>query len=282
MKKRFTIEVDGSQRTVLAILENPNNRDLNIHITGGGGIFSADTLEALVAGTDEENYSPSEKHITVHNSPKSKENNVIKRTIEYPDKDADTSVQITSSIKTDNLYMPVLFRVCGDLSRDRYKVPDDNYDEVINLGSYTPSKDQLRFMVVVSDIDQPFQPNNEHPSNDIVISFEKFSITLIWSYLNQPSHPHAIDFFLSTTRDSGPVTGFEWFQIYNLYTDLYTLSANEYFNVYGENRIGHVATQSIADIKPPKQGIAFREWLYALNANDQVPRGKWFIGKKAG
>ena len=235
MKKRFTIDINGSKRTVLSIWENPNNHDLNIHITGGGASYSSNSLKELVKGTEEENYIPTEKHITVHNSPKSRENNVIKRTIEYTDKKPDTSVQVTGAIKTDNLYTPALFRVCGDLSRDRYEAPVDCNDEIISLGSYTPSNDQLRFMVVVSDIEQPFKPDIEHPSNDILIHFQQLSVTLIWSYLNQPSHPHAIDFFLSTTRESGPVAGFEWWQIYNLYTDLYMASANEYFDVYDEN-----------------------------------------------
>jgi hypothetical protein len=235
MKKRFTIEVDGSPRTVLSIWENPNNHDLNIHITGGGSTYTADSLKELVAGAEEENYIPSEKHITIHNSPKSQNNNVIKRTIEYSGQEPDTAVQVTGAIKTDNSYTPAVFRVCGDLSRDRYRLPEDCDDEVISLGAYTPSKDQLRFMVVVSNLDKPFEPDIEHPSNDMVVNFQKFSITLVWSYLNQPSHPHAIDFFLSTTRESGPIAGFEWWQIYNLYTDLYMASANEYFEVYGEN-----------------------------------------------
>lgn len=235
MKKRFTINVDGKAKTVLSILENSNNFDLNIHITGGGATYSADSLKELVAGTEEENYIRSEKHITIHNSPKSKENNVIKRTIEYVDQEAETSVQLTGAIKTNNLYTPALFRVCGNLSRKRYDLPENCEDEIINLGSYTPNKDQLRFMVVVSDVNKPFQPDIEHPSNDIVVKFKQFSITVIWSYLNQPSHPHAIDFFLSTTRESGPIAGFERWQIYNLYTDLYMTHANEYFDVYGED-----------------------------------------------
>lgn len=235
MKKRFTIEVDGLQRTVLSIWENSNNLDLNIHITGGGATYTADSLKELVAGTEEGNYIRSEKHITIHNSQKSKNNNVIKRTIEYSGQKPDTAVQVTGAIKTHNLYTPALFRVCGDLSRDRYKLPENSDDEIISLGSYTPSKDQLRFMVVVSDLDKPFEPDIEHPSNDIVVTFQNFSITLIWSYLNQPSHQHAIDFFLSTTQENGPLAGFDWWQIYNLYTDLYMASASKYFEVYAEN-----------------------------------------------
>lgn len=235
MKKRFTIEVDGLPRTVLSIWENPNNLDLNIHITSGGATYTANSLKELVVGTEEENYVRSEKHITIHNSQKSKNNNVIKRTIKYFSREPDTAVQVTGAIKTDNLYTPALFRVCGDLSRDRYKLPENCNDEIISLGSYTPSKDQLRFMVVVSDLDKPFEPDIEHPSNHMVVNFQNFSIALIWSYLNQPSHPHAIDFFLSTTPEGGPIAGFEWWQLYNLYADLYMTSASEYFEVYGDN-----------------------------------------------
>ncbi|MBT3355424.1 MAG: hypothetical protein HN402_10960 [Candidatus Scalindua sp.] len=235
MKKRITIKVDGRNRTVLAIWENPNNKDLNMHITSGGSTYQADTLNELVAGTEEENYIPTEKYISVHNSPNSAENNLLKRTINYVTGEKETSVQVTGAIKSNNLYTPALFRVCGDLSRDRYLITDTCKDETISLGAYTPTRDQLRFMVVISNKDKPFTPDREHPSNDILLEFSDFSVTFIWSYLNQASHPHAIDFFLSTTKEDGPIAGFDWWQIYNFYTDLYMASANEYFEVYNEN-----------------------------------------------
>lgn len=233
MKKRFTINVGGSPRTVISILENPNNFDLNIHITGGGATYTADSFRKLVVGAKEEDYVRSEKHITVHNSPLSLDNNVIKRTIAYFDRGSDTAVQVTGAIKKNNLYTPAIFRVCGDLSRDRYAPPEGCDDEIISLGDYDPTTDQLRFMLVVSGLDKPFEPDIEHPSNDISTSFQNFSTTLIWSFFNQPSHSHAIDFFLSTTREGGPIAGFEWWQIYSLYTDLHMTIANEYFEAYG-------------------------------------------------
>lgn len=234
MKKRFVIKVEGLDRTVLSIHENPNNYDLNIHITSGGSSFSADTLRELVAGVEEDEYKPSEKYISVHNSNKSTENNVIKRTINYPDNKSETSVQVTGAIKTDNLYTPALFRVCGDLSRKRYLLPSACDDELISLGNYIPNTDQLRFMVVVSDNSKPFKSDIKHPSNNITTSFSNFSVTVIWSYFNLPSHSHAIDFFLSTTKERGPISGFDWWQIYHFYTDLYITNANEYFKIYGE------------------------------------------------
>jgi hypothetical protein len=232
MKKRIVIEIYGEQRTVFGIWENPNNLDLNIHVTSGGSTFNANTLKELVAGTSESNYKPSEKHITIHNSPKSNENNVIKRTIIYTDSSEDTAVQVTSAIKCDNLYIPVLFRVCGDLSRGRYKLPVPCEDDLIPIGKYDPKTDQLRFMVVVSKNDRHFQADIEHPTNNLRIQFDKFSVTVLWSYLNKPSHPHAIDFFLNTYKEQGPIRGFDWWEIYNFYTDLYMAHANEYFDLY--------------------------------------------------
>lgn len=218
----------------MAIFENPNNNDINIHITSGGGTYKASTLGELVAGTDEDNYIPSDKHISIHNSPKSREHNMLKRTIKYSTGVKETLAQVTGAIKNDNLYTPVLFRVCGDLSRERHLVPESCRDELISLGVYNPKRDQLRFMVVVSGRDKPFTPDNEHPSNDLLLEFSNFSVTIIWSYLNQASHPHAIDCFLSTTIEGGPVAGFDWWQIYNLYTDLHNAIASMYFDVYGE------------------------------------------------
>lgn len=234
MKKRITINVDGRDRTVLSIWENSSNSDLNIHITSGGSSFKADTLKELVTGTDERNYTPSDMHISIHNSPRSNKNNMIKRTVSYAGGKEETFSQITGAIKSDNLYTPALFRVCGDLSRDRYLLPDGCSDEIISLGNYSPDRNQLRFMVVVSEKDKLFKSDNEHPSNDMLIRFKNFNVTIIWSYLNKPSHPHAIDFFLHTKKETGPISGFDWWQIYNIYTDLYMGSANEYFEVYGQ------------------------------------------------
>jgi hypothetical protein len=235
MKTRVTINVDGSPRTVFSIKENSNNNDLNIHITSGGKTFNSESVTDLVQTRPEEEYIPADKYITVHNGTESLENNMIKRTINYGDGTQSTAVQLTGAIKSDNLFTPALFRICGDLSRDRYK-PDTQPtdDEEISLGVYSPSTDQLRFMIVVSDKDKPFTPANEHPSNDLLLEFTNFSVTVIWSYLNQPSHPHAIDLFLTTTRETGPVAGLDWWQIYNAYTDLNMSVANEYFSVYGE------------------------------------------------
>lgn len=237
MKKRIVIKVNGKNRTVCSIVENSNNNDLNIHITSGGKYYKGESFDDLVAGGKECDYVESSKYITIHNSHQSPNNNVIKRTIKFNDseKSDQSLVQVSGAIKsgTDKKYTPALFRVCGNLSRDRYLVADDYGDELITLGEYEPSTDQLRFMLVVSAADKPFTPHVEHPSNNLRIDFSNFIITILWSYFNQASHPHAIDFFMNTSREIGPHEGFDWREIYNQYTDLNMAHANKYFEVYG-------------------------------------------------
>lgn len=233
MKTRFVINVGGLPRTVFAMHETRGG-DLNIHITSGGRAYSAPTFGELVAICDELKFEECEKHISVHASKKSSLVNVIKRTQTFPDRTEDLC-QVTTGIKQDDLFVPVLFRVCGDLSSDRYQLPAKCADRFESLGAYEPSQEQLRFMAVCSRRGTSFPTDQEHPSNIKEVNFENFTLTVIWSYLNKPSHLQAIDFFLSTKVETGPIRGLQRFEIYNLYTNLNMIHAQEYFKIYGCN-----------------------------------------------
>lgn len=233
MKIRFVIDVGGSLRTVFSVRET-RNCDLNIHITSGGRDYSAPTFGELVAVCDESKFEGCEKHISVHASARSNAVNVIKRTQTFPDRKEDLCLY-TTGIKQDNLFVPVLFRVCGDLSRDRFQLPAKCTDRLESLGSYEPSQGQLRFMAVCSRHGTSFPKDEEHPSSMKEVSFENYTLTVIWSYLNKSSHPQAIDFFLCTQPETGPIRGLQWSEIYNLYTDLYMRHAQEYFAMYGND-----------------------------------------------
>ena len=232
MKTRFVIDVGNSPRTVFSVHETRGG-DLNIHITSGGRAYSAATLGELVAVCDDSKAEDCEKHISVHASKKSATVNVIKRTQTFPNR-AESLCQVTTGIKQDDLFVPVLFRISGDLSRDRYQLPVRCVDRLESLGAYEPSQGQLRFMVVCSRRGTSFPQDEEHPSNMKEVNFDNFTLTVLWSYLNRSSHPQAIDFFLSTNKEAGPVRGLQWFEIYNVYTDLYMAHAQEYFRIYGD------------------------------------------------
>ena len=233
MKTRYVIDVCGSPRTVFGVHETRGG-DLNIHITSGGRAYSAPTFGELVAVCDESKFQECEKHISIHASKKSQAVNVIKRTQKFPDWKEELC-QVTTGIKQDNLFVPVLFRICGDLSRDRYQLPAKCADRIESLGAYEPNQGQLRFMVVCSRLRTSFPKDEEHPSNMKEVNFANFTLTVIWSFLNKPSHPQAIDFFLSTKAEIGPIRGLHWFEIYNLYTNLYMTHAQEYFKIYGDD-----------------------------------------------
>lgn len=203
MDVRFIINVNETPRTVLGVSEQKSG-DLNIHITSGGRDYSGKTLNDLVAVSDESAFEGCEKHISVHTSSKSLSVNVIKRTQVFIDRVED-SCQVTTGIKQDNLFVPVLFRVCGDLSRERYALPEPCNDELVSLGQYNPSQGQLRFMAVCSRPGTSFPKDEEHPTNLLEFQFSNFTLTVVWSYLNKSSHPHAIDFFLGTKRETGPI-----------------------------------------------------------------------------
>ena len=229
---RFVAKVQDALRTVFAIGEQPISFDLNIHITSGGRAYIADTLFDLVAVADETLYEECDRHITIHGSPKSANVNVIKKTLEFPHREPLSEVQVTTGIKRDDKFVPILFRVCGDPSRDRYLLPSGCPDELVPLADFDPSRDQLRFMVVASRRGTSFPQDKEHPSNVLERQFNHFTLTVIWSFFNRPSHAQAIDFFLKTKKETGPIRGFEGWEIYNLYTDLYMAHADEYFRAF--------------------------------------------------
>lgn len=236
-KIRFVIKVDGVQRTVLGVrqVRNADNNelfDLNIHTTSGGKSFKAKTIDELVATIDESEFQECEQHISIHCNTKSDATNTIKKTLRFGDKNKESHVQITTGIKKDKLFCPALFMVCGDLSRERYLTPEGCDDEIIDIGEFQPGKDQLRLMVVISQKGKEFTFHDEHPSNLRSIGLNNFNLTLIWSFLNQPSHPQSISFFIGTTREQGCMRGLDWWEIYNLYTDINMTHAEAYFRAH--------------------------------------------------
>ncbi len=232
MATRFVVNVNRAPKTVFKVHETRSG-DLNVHTTSGGRRYSGKSLQEMVETQPESAFEECNTHISVHNTPSNPQLNFITQTEKFADRQTKMA-QATTGIKVENLFVPVLFRVSGDHSRPRYDLPANCKDRLISLGQYEPRVGQLRFMIVCSRRDKNFPFHAEHPSNNLEVQFRCFNLTLLWSYLNQPSHPQAIDFFLGTSKESGPMRGADWFEIYNLYTDLSMLHANEYFRAYGD------------------------------------------------
>lgn len=216
---------------VFSIVEQ-NNGDVNIHTTSAGRSFVSDTIYDLVAAS-EDVFEECEKHISIHCNPNSNTTNTIKQTI-VTCNSTKTNVQVSTGIKADKKFIPIVFRVCGNQLRDRYLYTQKQQENLVSLGEYNPLRDQLRLFMFISENNQIFPQDVEHPSNYKFIELNNFRIHLLWSYFNKPSHEHAIDFFIQTQKENGPIRGLEWFEIYNLYTNINKTYIDEYFKIYGD------------------------------------------------
>ena len=233
-KTRFVINVDGGPRTVFSVVESKAG-DLYIHITKGGKSYKTESMDELVVIPEGVAFEPCSMHVSIHPSAQSDETNTVKWTKTFSTRE-ETVHQLTTGIKKDNLFVPALFRICGDLSAARYSVKTKPKETRVSLGEYDPRKGQLRFMAICSRTDKTFQKIDDHPSNLMQYVFTNFTLTLIWSYLNLPSHPQAIDFFLGAKNEgASPIGGFDEAGIYNMYTSLYMTHADEYLRIYGED-----------------------------------------------
>ena len=235
MKTRYVINVHGTTRTVFSVHEAKDGT-LLITVPSGSKAYSAPTLDEIIAVSDQTLYENCAKHISIHPSPDSQILTTIKRTIEYPDRPAEnkeTGHHYTTGIKQDDQFVPVLFRVCGDLSAPRYLTKIKAGEAIINLGSYDPAEGQLRFMLICSRNTKSFLQDPEQPRNQREDKFSHFTLTLLWSYLGQPSHQQAIDLFLQTPSQDTPMSGLVWQQIYNLYNDLDLNHALRYLHHLG-------------------------------------------------
>ncbi|MDE0922394.1 hypothetical protein, partial [Aurantimonas coralicida] len=155
MRTRFLIDVCGQPRALFSVREIRNRQDpaftdLNIHFSGGGRSKPGKDLSELLLPGNEDAYRQADTHFSVHANPCRPLTNTITRrlTLRGDGKGTETgSILISTGIKS-GLIVPILFRICGDLSSVRFDVRDDATDQ-ISLGSFDPSRDQLRFMVAV-------------------------------------------------------------------------------------------------------------------------------------
>lgn len=238
MRTRFVIDVDGRTRSLFSVREvrnrhDPSMTDLNIHFSGGARSKFGQQLADLIQPGNEGEYRAAETHFSVHANPNSEVTNTITRRLTLreggPEKEVG-SVLVTTGIKS-GLFVPIVFRICGDLRSPRYDIRGDDQD-LIPLGALDPNRDQIRFMICIARAGQHFHFDDEHPSNLVTRNFTHYEIAVIWSYFNFPALPHAINLVPFTTVDLGAADGLEWWQVYNTYTDFNMAYANTYFTQF--------------------------------------------------
>ena len=98
---------------------------------------------------------------------------------------------------------------------------------------FNTATDQLRFMMIISQPDIVFVQDDEHPTNVFTQKFENFRLTVLFSYLNVRSYRHSINITPYTRKeDCELISGLEWWQVYNLYTDINLFCARHHFEKY--------------------------------------------------
>lgn len=236
---KFCVKVDNIDKELFRIKEVKGNTELNITFNGG--------IKSCIVGKDVEKFGQlfhTEKvkegnlmdrssHITVHANKNNNENNTIKRTVAYENDELKnvTMVQVTPGIKRDNKFVPIIFRVSGDLRKEQFNLNKKENDIIEYLyDNFNQSSNQLRYMIVVSKSGMDFHFDEEHPSNILIHKFDNYNITVIYSVLNMKPLEQTISMTLKTkAEDYDHLRGYEWYEIYNLYTDFTLIHANEYF-----------------------------------------------------
>ncbi|MCZ3380400.1 hypothetical protein [Rhizobium sp. AG207R] len=234
MKVRFAVGANGQSKQLFSIRQVKNSgdksvTDLNLHFRGGGRSRFATTFDELVKPADPSKYVSAEQHLSIHANP-GRDTNTITRRLVLEEGNAEAGkVLVTTGIKA-GLFVPILFKVCGDLSGDRHELPKTT-DKVLSFGDFNPERDQLRFMVILSAGGNRFPTDEEHPTNSMSVSFQDYEVTVLWSYFNFAAPPHALNVAPFSTEETGVVPGYQWQEVYNLYTDLNMAYAEAYFRL---------------------------------------------------
>lgn len=238
---RFYISCDGIDKELFKIVETKNVNDksfydLNITFKGHKKTLlmenAADGLERLMDTTNYDDYVDMDKssHISVHCNP-GKETTTIKRTYQLLNGEQKTIVQVTPGVKRDKLFVPVVFRVCGDMKDEAFNLKNQGNCVKLDV-PYTTNNNQLRYMLVVSDKDILFHYDMEHPSNLQRYRFKNFNLTIIYSFIQVPSHKQAITFTLQTNKEEYEnLRGIDWWEVYNTYTQFNSLYIDTYFSI---------------------------------------------------
>jgi hypothetical protein len=240
---KFSIKANGVDKLLFRIKEvnnrvNKEYKDLNITFPSSKRIYfpprSGDMKELIDNLSNYKYYIEYvESHISVHCNP-GKETITIKRSIKLNDNESVSSCQVNPGVKRDNLFVPIIFRIVGDIDDPIFDLSNSSNDRIVYLPTeYNPKKDQLRFMLVASSSEKHFTPHIEHPSNTLFYQFKNFTITIIYSFFNHPSHKPSINIVPVTFPETyNHVRGKDWWEIYNLYTDINTIYIKEYYRKY--------------------------------------------------
>jgi hypothetical protein len=182
---RFAIRIPDGIRTLFTVIEKPNG-ELVIPIKGADR-FGADWKAGKRV---------LEQRYSIHSSPRSKEFNVIKQTINLEGGQSITMAALTDAVKLKNGFSIILVRRCQRLTDDPPEEIKPNEPAFV-LPEFDPSFFTLFHAIFVGHPDTVFDASDP----DVVAAafpFKKFEIVVMASLRKLPSH-RTTDFLHSVT-----------------------------------------------------------------------------------
>ncbi len=182
---RFSIQVPGGIRTLFTVVEKPNG-ELIIPLKGAQR-FGADW--ATAENVLEQRYS-------IHPSPRSKDFNVIKLTLNLESGRSVTTVALTDAAKLKNGFSIVFVRRCQRLIDSEPEQPNPK-EKTFSLARFDPALFNFIHALFVGHPETNFTVTDPN----VVInsfSFRRFKLVIMASLYQLPSH-HTTEFLHSIT-----------------------------------------------------------------------------------
>lgn len=181
LKTKFGFVINGDFYSLISITENKLKELL---------IFPsfAENYSEIEFGNPNADDPIKNQHYTVHNSPNSIDNiNVLKHTLEFSNAEPKITRIFTRAFKQTNSLSPLYISRFQNILNERYKIKRNERDTYIDLGGYEPTKSTLFYMIIVGN-SQNLLDENFKDININTIHFQKYSVSILWSFGIFPSH----------------------------------------------------------------------------------------------
>lgn len=142
------------------------------------GTISDNTLEGFWNNKEEKCIS--QMYFSVHNSPQSSENNLIKLTKYFGDGSKQEERNFSKSCKLNNGFTPIYSRVFGSLYGERYIPKKGNK---IKIGDYNPKYQSFLYTIFISNKENKFDFNVPEISF-LDLDIGKYKVSILYSYVN--------------------------------------------------------------------------------------------------
>lgn len=202
-----------------------------------------------------------DQHYTIHHSREGNEDvNVLNHTLCFKN-EVKKNTRIYTRAFNNNLFCPIITVRGQDFAIERYECTKKETDKYVDIGKYLPKESTIYYMIVASSAGNKF--NGDYSDlNYINLSFENFSIIILWSYGIIPSHStgHKIHKLTQPEFKSQLEEGFEETEIINQYRLERQLQHSSFLSFlqkeYGFNDIDFVLINSLGFKKLPNKSIS--------------------------